>query len=170
MTSSAGQNGPTRTLPLIREFYREKLAMMLLHQAHARLVGGYDANNTYQYVVNREDVQLSWLSQALVGLGAAESSPAEPPAGATPTATDPVRVLFEQDAGAARAFVERWQPRVESMTNARHQGMLKVILGETLEQQRFFEQALAGRTDLLGRRGDAAGPVQGRVLAGRWIE
>ena len=35
--------------------------------------------------------------------------------------------------------------------------MLHVILGETLEHKRFFEQALAGRTDLLGRRADGAG-------------
>ena len=155
---------------LIQEFYREKLAEMLQHQAHARLVGQYDANNTYQYVVNREDVQLSWLSQALIDLGAAEPAPAEPPAGPPASAKDPVRVLFENDARAAQAFVERWRPRGESMTNARQQGMLRVILGETLEQQRFFEQALAGRTDLLGRRGDAAGPAQGAVLASRWIE
>ncbi len=45
------------------------------------------------------------------------------------------------------------RPRVDEMTNARHAKMLRVILGETLEQKRFFEQALAGRTDLLGRRG-----------------
>ena len=156
-------------LTLIQEFYREKLATMLRHQAHARLVGQYDANNTYQYIVNREDVQLSWLSHALVDLGGAEPTPAEAPAGAPATAKDPVRALFESDARAAQAFVERWRPRVESMANARHQRMLRVILGETLEQQRFFEQALAGRTDLLGRRGDTE-PAQGAVLAARWIE
>jgi hypothetical protein len=48
--------------------------------------------------------------------------------------------------------------------------MLRVILGETREQQRFFEQARAGRTDLLGRRGEAAGPALGEVLPARWIE
>ena len=35
--------------------------------------------------------------------------------------------------------------------------MLNVILGETLEHKRFFDQALAGRADLLGRRADGAG-------------
>ncbi len=35
--------------------------------------------------------------------------------------------------------------------------MLNVILGETLEQKRFFEQALAGRHDLLGRRTEDVG-------------
>ena len=43
------------------------------------------------------------------------------------------------------------------MPNARHRSLLRVILGETLEHKRFFEQALAGRTDLLGRRADGAG-------------
>ena len=56
------------------------------------------------------------------------------------------------------------------MRNARHRLMLNVILGETLEQERFFEQALAGRTDLLGRRSDAVGPRVGSVLPTRWIE
>ena len=56
------------------------------------------------------------------------------------------------------------------MTNARHAKMLGVILGEELEQKRFFEQALAGRTDLLGRRGETLGPSHGEVLASRWIE
>ena len=50
------------------------------------------------------------------------------------------------------------------MTNARHRGMLRVILGETLEQKRFFEQGLAGRTDLLGRRGQQLEPSHGEVL------
>jgi hypothetical protein len=48
--------------------------------------------------------------------------------------------------------------------------MLRVILGETLEQKRFFDQALAGRTDLLGRRGEEVGPRVGEVLSTRWIE
>jgi hypothetical protein len=56
------------------------------------------------------------------------------------------------------------------MTHARHRGMLRVILGETLEQKRFFEQALAGRTDLLGRRSEQMGAPVGQVLPTRWIE
>jgi hypothetical protein len=80
------------------------------------------------------------------------------------------RAIFEEDAHAAQAFVDRWRPRVEAMTNARQRGMLNVILGETLEQKRFFEQALAGDTDLLGRRGEEAGARVGEVLSTRWIE
>jgi hypothetical protein len=48
--------------------------------------------------------------------------------------------------------------------------MLEVILGETLEQKRFFQQALAGRHDLLGRRTDDVGALVGKVLPTRWIE
>ncbi len=70
----------------------------------------------------------------------------------------------------AAAFVERWKPRVAAMKHARHRGMLQVILGETLEQQRFFEQALAGRTDLLGERSAQVGKRVGAVLPTRWLE
>ncbi len=34
------------TLPLLLEFYTDKLGALLRHQANARLVGQYDANNT----------------------------------------------------------------------------------------------------------------------------
>ena len=78
--------------------------------------------------------------------------------------------IFAEDARAATAFVERWRPRVDAMKHARHRGMLGVILGETLEQQRFFEQALAGRTDLLGERTEKVGQRVGEVLPTRWIE
>jgi hypothetical protein len=115
-------------------------------------------------------VHLSWLTKAIADLGGTASDASGPPAVEAPAAKGKVQVLFEQDALEARTFVERWRPRVEAVANARHKGMLQVILGETSEQQRFFEQALAGRTDLLGRRGDAAGPAQGEVLAARWVE
>ena len=156
-------------LALVEEFHREKLAAMLQHMAHARRVGQYDANNTYQYVINRDDVQLSWLSNAILALGGTEPAPAERPA---ETASEHVsaHAMFERDAQAAQALVERWRPRVEAMSNARNRKMLEVILGETAEQQRFFEQAMAGRTDLLGRRGDPSGPARGAVMGDRWIE
>ena len=78
--------------------------------------------------------------------------------------------IVEEDARAAQAFVDRWRPRVEAMTNARQRGMLQVVLAETLEQKRFFEQARAGQTDLLGRRSQRVGPRVGSVLPTRWIE
>jgi hypothetical protein len=83
---------------------------------------------------------------------------------------DAARDVMDEDARDAQAFVDRWSPRVDRMPNARHAKMLRVVLGEVLEAKRFFEQALAGRTDLLGRRGASLGPSHGDVLASRWIE
>jgi hypothetical protein len=157
-------------LALIEEFHREKLAAMIQHMSHARLVAQYDANNTYQYVINRDDVQLSWLAKAIADLGGAQPGPAVTPTESIASGPASVQALFEQDARAAQAMVERWRPRVDAMTNARNRKMLQVILGETTEQQRFFDQARAGRTDLLGRRGDSAGPAKGAVMGDRWIE
>jgi hypothetical protein len=160
----------TGLLLLLEDFYREKLAMLLRHQAGSRLVAQYDANNTYQYIVAREDVQLSWLSKALQELGSTPGPQAETPRTGAGRGVAAARRVQEEDAQDAQAFVDRWRPRLETMTNARHRGMLRVILGETLEQKRFFEQALAGRTDLLGRRGATLGPSAGEVLPSRWIE
>ena len=157
-------------LPLLQEFHREKLAMLLRHQVAARVVGQYDANNTYQYIINREDVQLTWLASAIGELGGTIADAAEVarPAGEKRATAAPT--VFQEDLADARAFVERWRPRVDAMPNARQRGMLRVILGETLEQQRFFEQALAGRTDLLGRREKSLAPAHGEVLPTRWVE
>ena len=156
-------------LGLLQEFYREKLAMLLRHQAGARLVGQYDQNNAYQYIINREDAQLAWVGTAVAELGGAgaddQAEPTRDGKGAEAS-----RIVFEEDARDAQAFVDRWRPRIDQMANARHAKMLRVILGEVLEQKRFFEQALAGRTDLLGRRGDTLEPSHGEVLPGRWIE
>ena len=161
----------TDLLPLLEEFYREKLASVLRHLGAARLVTQYDANNTYQYVINREETQLSWVGQAITGLGGDVEAAGQVPE-RRPTAPGDAagREIFEEDAREAQAFVDRWRSRVDAMANARHRGMLRVILGETLEQKRFFEQALAGRTDLLGRRTADAGARVGSVLPTRWIE
>jgi hypothetical protein len=157
----------TDLLALLQDFYGEKLDLMLRHQAAARVVEQYDFNNTYQYVINRDDVQLTWLETAILELGGAV--PPAPDGGAGTTA-DTMRHVVERDTGDAQAFVDKWRPRVAAMTNRRHAKMLSLILGETLEQKRFFEQVLAGRTDLLGRRGASLGPSHGQVLPARWIE
>jgi hypothetical protein len=157
-------------LALLQEFHREKLAALLSHQAAARLVGQYDFNNAYQYIVNREETQLSWVASAIAELGGVTADAPEPDRRASGGAQAAGRTIFEEDARDAQAFVDRWKPRIDRMTNARQAKMLRVILGEVLEQKRFFEQALAGRTDLLGRRGDAVGPSHGEVLPSRWIE
>ena len=56
---------------LLQDFYRDKLTMYLRHLAGARLVVQYDANNTYQYIINRDDVQLTWIAKAIEDLGGA---------------------------------------------------------------------------------------------------
>ena len=165
---------------LLREFYREKRAIRERHAATARVVTDYDFNNTYQYVIAREDVHLTWLRDALGDLEAAvedASSRAAEDAGAPAPESggqgrpggDAARSAISADRDAARQFVETWRPRVDRIPNARHRTMLRVIIGETLEHKRFFEQALAGRSDLLGRRADGAG-TGGGVLATRWVE
>ncbi len=160
----------TETLPLLVEFYRDKLAMMLRHQASARLMEQYDVNNTYQYIINREEVQLSWLEAAIAELGGTPVAQVGADRTVSGKKADASRHVIEEDARDAQTFVERWKPRVDVMLNARHAKMLRVILGETLEQQRFFEQALAGRTDLLGRRGAQLAPSHGVVLPSRWMD
>jgi bacterioferritin (cytochrome b1) len=156
---------PTELLQLLQACAEQRLTLLNRHEAVARLVGNLDFNNTYQYVVAREETHLSWLQAAIEELGGVM------PVNATLPAIDggtSVGDLFRQDASAAQAFVDWWQPKIEQVTNARHQGMLRVICGETLEHKRFFEQAFAGREDLLGRRLDA-GPRRGAVIGSRWV-
>jgi len=165
-------------LTLLQEFYRDKLTLLLRHEAAARQIGQYDINNTYQYIINREEVQLSWLASAIRQLGGTPGEVAD--AGRSGAGSkhrergaareNAARQLIDEDAREAQAFVDRWRPRIAGLANARHAKMLDVILGEALEQKRFFEQARAGRTDLLGRRADVLEPSHGEVLPTRWIE
>jgi hypothetical protein len=131
----------TDLLALLQEFYRDKLTAMLRHQAGARLIGQYDINNTYQYVINREDVELSWVAQAITELGGVLPEVAEPERPQSGSGSERADRILEEDARDAQAFVDHWAPRLGGMTNARHAKMLRVILGEALEQKRFFEQA-----------------------------
>ena len=159
------------TLALLQEFYGEKLGALLRHQAGARAVGQYDVNNTYQFIVNRDETHLSWIAKAIAELGgSASDNQTEADRGGRSKGDEVSRRIFDEDGKDAQAFVDRWRPRIDNMTNARHAKMLRVILGEVLEQKRFFAQALAGRTDLLGRRADVLGPSHGVVLPSRWIE
>ena len=160
----------TDLVPVLQEFYRDKLAMMLRHSAGARVVQQYDANNTYQYIINREETQLTWVAKAIEELGGAVRDDADAGRSISGKGDAASRAAIEEDARDAQAFVDGWRPRVDAMKNARHAKMLRVILGEVLEARRFFEQALAGRTDLLGRRADTLEPASGEVLATRWIE
>jgi hypothetical protein len=156
---------------LLQDLYREKLAQYNRHQAAAKLVAQYDANNAYQYIVNRDEVHLSWLSAAIRDLGGAVDDGAGiEDRGVTGRGAAAAKSVMEEDARDAQAFVDRWRARVDAMINARHRGMVRVMLGELLEQRRTFEQAIAGRTDLLGRHPEHATPSSGEVLPTRWLE
>ncbi len=160
---------PTELIDLLRTFYQEKSAMHSRHVAAARHVVDYNFNNTYQYVINREDLHLSWIRDALSELGGAvPDDPAEPQIQTRGKAIDAQASVVREDRDGAQAFVERWRPKVENVTNARNRSMLRVILGETLEATRFFDQMIAGREDLLGRRADGAG-TPGEVIPTRWV-
>jgi hypothetical protein len=156
---------PADLLQLLREFYREKSALRARHVAGARLVGDYNFNNTYQYVINREDVHLAWLRDAIVDLGGTPEEGPEPQI--TASGKNAADTIFRDDSREMQAFVDRWRDRIEKITNARNKTMLRLMLGEVLEQKRFFDQAAAGREDLLGRRADGMG-TPGKVIAGRW--
>ena len=161
---------------LLTEFAAGRLALLERHEASARIVGHYDFNNTYQYVINREETHLSWVQNALVEYGAVlpPVTSAALPAPEAPTTKKRVEVsayrsILEDDARYLGAFVEKWRPRVDEMSHARHRTMLNVVLGESMEHKRFFEQAALGFEDLLGRRTAGAERV-GAVLPTRWLE
>jgi hypothetical protein len=154
---------------LIRDFYLARLALLLRHEEVARHVSQYDANNAYQYVINREETHVSWLQHALLDLGSA--IPAEPARPAVPAGrgADAWKGLASEDAGANQQFVDAWKPRVDTVTHARHKGMLKVILGEMLEHKRIFDQAATGREDVIGTHLSINQRV-GVVANTRWME
>jgi hypothetical protein len=158
-------------LRILSEFHRDKLALRQRHVAVARQVSQYAANNTYQYVINREDLHLNWLEAAILELG---GTPGDAPEPRLPGLVwnESFLPLVQEDAQSAGEFVARWRPRLDGVTHARHRSMLNVILGETVEQQRFFEQVAAGREDQLGRRANGPGsPGTGDGVMGvRWIE
>ena len=158
-------------LAILREFHRDKLTLRQRHVAVARQVAQYDANNTYQYVINREDVHLSWLESAIVELEGTPDNVAEPPLTRL-VWNESIVPLVAQDARDTATFVNRWRPRLAEVTHARHRNMMNVILGETLEQKRSFDQIAAGREDVLGRRANGPGSpgTGGGVMGVRWLE
>jgi hypothetical protein len=162
---------PSELLDLLSEFYVEKTGLKWRHEEGARSVAKYDFNNTYQYVIAREDSHLDWLRRAISDLGGALPDPpraAAPPVPAGQGAEHQAAILAD-DARLLAASVERWRPRVEQVQDSRQKLMLRVVLGEMLEQKRFFDQAVAGRSDLLGRR-TSPSEAAGTVLPTRWVE
>ena len=166
---------PTELLQLLQACAEQRLTLLNRHQAVARLVGNLDFNNTYQYVVAREETHLSWLQAALEELGAPTPSasseiPVPTPSNAGKNANAAAYSgILEDDARHLAAFVERWRPRVATVTHARHRTMLGIVLGESMEHRRLFEQAAAGLEDVIGRRTAGAERV-GAVLPTRWQE
>lgn len=151
---------------LIRDFYLERVSLLMRHEDVAQLVTDYDINNAYQYIIAREQTHLSWLQHALLALGAQLVN--DPARGAPLSAKgDAWKSLAADDARSATQFVGKWRAKVEVVSNARQKGMLKVILGEMLEHARLFDQAAAGRTDLIGTS-LAINDHPGVVMANRW--
>jgi hypothetical protein len=160
---------PTDLLRLLDEFFREKTALRDRHMAAARAVGQYDFNNTYQYVIAREDQHLAWVGDAIRAMGGMVADAPVPPSISPAKAEDAQRAIMDEDARGLDDFATRWRPRLATVSNARSRLMLDLVLGEVLEHARLFRQGAGGRLDLLGRRtgGERTG---GRVLPTRWVE
>ena len=160
---------------ILTEFAAGRVSLIERHEAGARVVSNYDFNNTYQYVIGREETHLTWLQSALVELGSPmpkSSATMAVPAvekGARGTDAKAFRAILEDDATQLGEFVKRWRARVDALTHARHRIMLDVVLGESREHQRLFEQAASGFEDVLGRR-TADAVRRGSVLPARWME
>jgi hypothetical protein len=153
---------------LLQDAYRDRLALLQRHIDGATRIGDYEFNNTYQYVIGREEIHVQWLRDALVDIGA--DVPADAPSLTVPEGKGVAgeRAIMEDDQRLGRSFVDKWRGKLEDVRNARHRRVLDVILGEVIEQTRFFELALAGRDDLLGRRMPGASTGDG-VLPVRWM-
>jgi hypothetical protein len=165
----------TELQQFLTDFAGDRLALLERHEAGARAVSHYDFNNAYQYVISREETQLACLQSALAELGAALPPPSRTIAVPAVETTSPkdgrtaFRGILEDDMRHLAACVDEWRPRVTAMRHARHRIMLDVILGESREHQRIFEQAASGMEDVLGKRTGGVAR-QGAVLPTRWME
>jgi hypothetical protein len=160
---------------LLTAITADRVALIERHEAGARIVSHYDFNNAYQYVIAREETHLSWLRSALEEIGAPMPSaaseipvPAVPKAGKNADAAA-YRNILEDDGRHLAAFVQKWRSKLPAVTHARHRTMLGVVLGESVEHQRLFEQAATGMEDVIGKRTTGAERV-GVVLPDRWQE
>ena len=157
-------------LGLLKELHHDKLSRYVRHLAVARLVSDYEFNNAYQYVINREDTHLRWLESSIVEFGGTPETMTEPTVtAASGKGNDKFLPLVREDADAQQQLVDKWKPRAGEIKSDRHRKMVTLMLGESLEQKRFFQHMLDGRDDLLGRRMAGASTGDG-VMAVRWIE
>ncbi len=159
---------PTDLIALLQECYRDRLALFERHRAVAVHVPGYDINNAYQYVINREETHLEWLADAIASLGGSLPDPPPGPSITIERGKDAWKSLLSEDVERGRAFLEKWRPKVEGLSHARNQTMLRLMLGELQEQTRFIEQGLSGEPNVLGRGGEGAGK-RGVVAGARWV-
>ena len=159
----------------LTEFTADRLALIQRHEASARVVSHYDFNNAYQYVIAREETHLTWLQSALAEIAApmppaASIAPVpEIPRGRKANDVSVFHGILTEDAKLIDAFVSKWRDRVNDLSHARHRTMLNVVLGESLEHKRLFEQAASGFEDVIGRRTGGVARV-GEVLPARWQE
>jgi len=167
VTSPTSPSAPTQRA-LLQDAYRDRFALLRRHIDGATRMADYEFNNTYQYVIGREEIHVQWLRDAVVDLGA--EVPAEPSALAVPEGkgVPGERAILEDDLRLGRAFVDKWRARLADVRNARHRLLLDLIIGEVVEQTNFFQLALAGRDDLLGTRMPGASTGDG-VLPVRWM-
>ena len=94
---------------LLQDAYRDRLALLNRHVDGATRMADYEFNNTYQYVIGREEIHVQWLRDALIDLGA--DVPTNPPTLAAPEGKGVAgeRAILEDDLRLGRAFVDKWR-------------------------------------------------------------
>ena len=159
---------PTELAALLQECYRDRLALTERHRAVAVHLPAYDVNNTYQYIINREETHLEWIASALADLGVPLPAPPDGPSITVERGKDAWKSLVSDDVQRGQAFLAKWTPRVEALSHARNRTMLRLMLGEVQEQTRLMDQGVKGEPNLLGRPGEGAGK-RGEVAGARWV-
>ena len=155
---------PGELLNLLKDFHRQTLELFKARQTNAQSVGAYDANNSYQQIIGRQEVHLRWLSDAIASLGDTAADSADQISGTA--SAEKIRSIIDRDAASQKALIDRWTPIVRTVTNARHRKLLELILGEMHEHLRMLQQAAESRPDVLGRHADGK-VLRGTVIAAR---
>ena len=100
---------PSDLIDLLRDFYVQKLGLKRRQEAGARQIGEYDFNNTYQYVIGREDQHLAWVGDAIRNMGGTIGDSPTPPS--LPAAKDDAAVFEElrgiRDGGGFGSIIGR---------------------------------------------------------------